>query len=413
MGKKTLFTNITPLPSSVSREVAVAMLHNHDEMIELNPMVVEHHPIKTPRDAPADEFLDCAWQELTDKVNYLPGGLVKGKVSYKACFFDMPNGLQTHIYAPTGLDIREKWSIEGTLPNEPRAPRELGSTAPATGLYLKEECEMRCNRLLNSFVRKNLDEAHKTLVERIMRKAQLIEQHRHRTASRNGTLSPTAEFFNKHPPEQGYGNGFQVGSHMSHSKILQSPTIQSPQAVTPRQHHFPPSQGSAPPNLADHPAFRNQQPNTVTLEPSMHNRSWSTNDTTTSSSNAPPSSMSSISPNHYTHQYHVSTSAVQPPTPQRLPPQSSKQFIAELQGSDVPDPTLGRHHTDTTRRESVLSEMSSDYEPGGTDRASVVSALALDDTSPVATSQYAQQEPLQQLPQSRYQYNPNDFVQRA
>lgn len=100
MPKRTLFTNITPLPPQVSREVAVAMLHNHDEMIELNPLVIEHHPIKTPRDAPADEFLDCAWQELTDKIHYLPGGMVKGKVSYKACFHDMPNGLQTHIYAP-------------------------------------------------------------------------------------------------------------------------------------------------------------------------------------------------------------------------------------------------------------------------------------------------------------------------
>ena len=70
------------------------MLHNHSEMIELNPLVVEHHSIKTPRDAPADEFLDCVWQELTDRVSYLPGGLMKGKVTYKACFHDMPNGCE-------------------------------------------------------------------------------------------------------------------------------------------------------------------------------------------------------------------------------------------------------------------------------------------------------------------------------
>jgi len=78
----------------VTREVGVAMLHNHSEMIELNPLVVEHHSIKTPRDAPADEFLDCVWQELTDRVSYLPGGLMKGKVTYKACFHDMPNGCE-------------------------------------------------------------------------------------------------------------------------------------------------------------------------------------------------------------------------------------------------------------------------------------------------------------------------------
>ncbi|RMD43941.1 hypothetical protein DV735_g1219, partial [Chaetothyriales sp. CBS 134920] len=161
MPKRTLFTNITPLPPEVSREVAVAMLHNHDEMIELNPLVIEHHPIKTPRDAPADEFLDCVWQQLTDSIHYLPGGIVKGKVSYQACFHNLPRGLQTHIYAPMGLDIREKWSICGSLPGEPPEARELGVKVPASGLYLREDGEMRCSRFLTSFVHKNLNNAHK------------------------------------------------------------------------------------------------------------------------------------------------------------------------------------------------------------------------------------------------------------
>lgn len=40
MPKRTLFTNITPLPPEITREVAIAMLHDHDEMIELNPLVI-------------------------------------------------------------------------------------------------------------------------------------------------------------------------------------------------------------------------------------------------------------------------------------------------------------------------------------------------------------------------------------
>ena len=244
MPKRILFTNITPLPPAVTREVAVAMVHNHDEMIELNPLVIEHHPIKTPRDAPADEFLDCVWQELTDKVHYLPGGLMKGKVSYKACFHDIPMGLQTHIYAPTGLDIRETWKIGGSLPGEPPEPRELGLDLPASGLYLMEACDMRCNRLLASFVRKNLDASHKTLVERILKKAQRIEQHRE-TASHMS--------YSMKSPVSGQPQNFQAGSHMARSTIPMSPTLE-------RQPRLPNE-----PNLADHPAFRNHS----------HNQSWS------------------------------------------------------------------------------------------------------------------------------------------
>lgn len=244
MPKRTLFTNITPLPPQVSREVAIAMLHNHDEMIELNPLVIEHHPIKTPRDAPADEFLDCVWQELTDKIHYLPGGIVKGKVSYKACFHDTPTGLQTHIYAPMGLDIREKWSIGGSLPGEPPEHRELGLNTPRTGLYIREDGDMRCNILLSSFVRKNLDNAHKVLVERILKKAERVEEH---LKSTSPTTSGTNVSTTGAP-------GFQRGSHMAQSQFVMSPrsdTFGSPLA-SPARSQFG--------DMAVHPAFRDGQP---------------------------------------------------------------------------------------------------------------------------------------------------------
>jgi hypothetical protein len=190
------------------------MLHNHNEMIELNPLVIEHHPIKTPRDAPADEFLDCAWQELTDKIHYLPGGMAKGKVTYKACFHDMPNGLQTHIYAPMGLDIREKWTVGGSLPGEPPEPRELGVDVPLQGLYIREDGDLKVNMLLSSFVRKNLDNAHKVLVERILKKAERVEE-----SIKSMSTSQTPATATPGTPR------FQPGSHMSKSQLLYNPDI--------------------------------------------------------------------------------------------------------------------------------------------------------------------------------------------
>lgn len=76
-------------------------------------------------------------------ISYLPG--YKGKVSFKACFHDLANGLQNHVYAPMGLDIKEKWTVGGNMPGEPVVPAEIGIGAPISGLYLREDVESECS----------------------------------------------------------------------------------------------------------------------------------------------------------------------------------------------------------------------------------------------------------------------------
>ena len=176
MGKKTVFTNITPLPAQVSREVAISILHDHAQMIELNPLVIEHHAIGAPRYAAKDEYFDCAWHEMTDRIPMV-GNMAKKKITYTGCFHDIPGGLQTHVYAPLGVDIRETWKIGGSLEGEPVEPRELGLNTPRKGLYLREDGEIKCSLLWMGKVRTNLDRAHSVLVERIMRKAERMQSH--------------------------------------------------------------------------------------------------------------------------------------------------------------------------------------------------------------------------------------------
>ena len=100
MSKRTLFTTITPLPAGVTRQIVLDFLHDYEEMIDLNPLVKERHPIPPPSHAPADE-LYCQWYSLTDKISYFPG--VAGDVTYTCAFNNLPTGLQTHCYAPAGL----------------------------------------------------------------------------------------------------------------------------------------------------------------------------------------------------------------------------------------------------------------------------------------------------------------------
>lgn len=230
MSKRSVFTSVTPLPPYITRETVIETLHQHSEMIELNPLVIKHGRCKPPPNAPADEF-HCIWYELTDKVHYLPGGILSGNVSYKACFHDLPQGLQTHVYAPTGLEIKEKWSVGGNMPGEPREPLELGLTdAPREGLYLREDVDMRCNILATNFVRRTLKKAHSVLVERLIVKADIIKQRSSYNSSlHRQSIAPSSAY----APTETTSYRDSMHSPTSHTFQFSSPDMISPTTARP------------------------------------------------------------------------------------------------------------------------------------------------------------------------------------
>ncbi|KAL6862821.1 hypothetical protein ACO1O0_003059 [Amphichorda felina] len=172
MLKRTTFTSITPLPEGMSRETAVAFLHNHLEMIDLNPLVNRRHPIPAPDHAEPEER-SCTWYSITDRLYYVPG-LATGDVDYTCAFHNLPLGLQTHCYAPMGVDIRDKWTIGGILPGEPPQPQELGLGAPSSGLYLREDVDFRCNIVMAGFVKRTIKKAHTTLSDNMAARMRLL-----------------------------------------------------------------------------------------------------------------------------------------------------------------------------------------------------------------------------------------------
>ena len=154
--RQTVFINRTPLPSSLSETVVVQTLHDHGAMIAQNPLVIHYERCPVPEDAPPDET-DASWYELIDRIDYLPCGLLPGRIRYRACFRDTPQGLRTHVYAPMGVDIRNLWTV---CMGEPGREDQAG-------LYLQEEVDLRCPLGTTSFVRRTLTNAHKELVERL------------------------------------------------------------------------------------------------------------------------------------------------------------------------------------------------------------------------------------------------------
>jgi len=164
MSRMSRMTHVTPLPPTISREAAVEYLHDHAQMIELNPLVLRHEKTTPHAGADADEAENMVWHEITDEIQYIPGTPLKGEICYKAGFYDLSNGLQTHTFAAGGVDLRGKWTVGGSLPGEKRESVEIGSNKPREGLYIQEDVQLRCNILLTGFVKKNLKKSHATLV---------------------------------------------------------------------------------------------------------------------------------------------------------------------------------------------------------------------------------------------------------
>ncbi|KAI1209393.1 uncharacterized protein F4807DRAFT_92385 [Annulohypoxylon truncatum] len=178
--KKEVYTVITPIPTFIPRQLAIDILHSHGEVITLNPLVLEYKQIKAPRNAAADEYFST-WYEISERIQYVPGigKLGSGKLTFNGCFHDLPWGLQTHIYVPLGVDLRNKYRIGGNQPGvEPPEPQEMGLAAlgaPADGLYLREDIEIRCNITMVGMVKAQMKAASKEMVQRIIKKAELLD----------------------------------------------------------------------------------------------------------------------------------------------------------------------------------------------------------------------------------------------
>ncbi|CDM33956.1 hypothetical protein DTO013E5_1689 [Penicillium roqueforti] len=248
MRRKEVYTNITPIPSSVPRQLALDILHSHSEIITLNPLVLSHQPIRAPRNAVADEYYST-WYEITERVQYVPGlgKIGSGKISFKGCFHNVAWGLQTHMYAPMGIDLRSKWRIGGNQRDEPPEPQDKRADgAPQTGLYLREDIEIECNRTLISFVKGQLKVASKVLVDRLIKKAELLDAGVLQAMMEDGKLTT----YNPADRSSRIGRELSLSSRRQSDQMSRSSSSRGPRSPTDSQlgpmspgYAFPPQYG--------------------------------------------------------------------------------------------------------------------------------------------------------------------------
>lgn len=204
-----VYTKVTPLPSNVPRQLAIDLLHSHEEFIRLNNLVTGVKPIEAPRNAASDEYFSN-WYEISEVITW--GFGMKKKMSFKGCFHNQPWGMQSHVHAPANTEMRNSYRIGGNQPGEPREAKELGVDTPMDGLYLREDINIVCQIPLTAgFVKKEMQAASKTMVDRMTHKAELLDEGKLHAMFEDGKLKTTkpsqaATFDDRALPSPGIGS---------------------------------------------------------------------------------------------------------------------------------------------------------------------------------------------------------------
>ena len=364
LSKKTSWTQITPIPSFIPRQLAIDILHSHGEIIELNPLVLGFEGIKAPRDAPADEFY-ASWYEISQRIQYVPGigRMGSGKIKFRGCFHDMPWGLQTHTYAPANVDLRNKYQICGNQPGEPPETRELGIGAPPEGLYLREDIQVKCNVTMISFVKKETVAASKVLVERLLKKAELLDAGVLQAMMENGKLKTVnpANRSSTVPPQSPQPSPGQPSPRQPYNmpmSPLQSPTFAPPHPYSQhgggQQQYIPPNHAQSSNNVVmELPGdFYHAQPSPGHPSPNhLHpDKRYSTASEQSSHSPNPSDARWSQVSNDYQNSYGGSRpSSYAPSEGMRSPGIDQKGFAAEL-------PTMEETREEHAQRRSREAE---------------------------------------------------------
>lgn len=186
----------------------------------MNPLVTGVQPIDAPRTAAADEYFSN-WYEITEIITW--GFGLKKKISFRGCFHDQPWGIQSHVFAPMGTEMRNAYRIGGNQPGEPREPREIGVDTPQDGLYLREDININCAVPLTAgFVKKEMKAASQVMIDRMRRKAELLDEGKLHAMWEDGKLKTAKP------------NNPQTGTlTYSDDKPMPSPSLNTPPGSPP------------------------------------------------------------------------------------------------------------------------------------------------------------------------------------
>ncbi|KAL9113347.1 MAG: hypothetical protein Q9227_002388 [Pyrenula ochraceoflavens] len=170
----------SPSPPSAIYSRALSLLHEHSNIITLNPLVTSHHPISpdssstllpppTDSSSPDPETSSLSpWKAyaITDTKPLLCG-LYNAKIPYKAYFRNNSDGYDSVVQAGFGVTIHGSWTLNH-LPATQEGEEE--------GVRLVEEARIKCPRVVAGTVKGELESSHRVLHGRFWERVYGAEQ---------------------------------------------------------------------------------------------------------------------------------------------------------------------------------------------------------------------------------------------
>ncbi|KAI0442487.1 hypothetical protein F4803DRAFT_371883 [Xylaria telfairii] len=178
--------NASPIPSSVRKEDAVALLHDHEFFLLCDPHHLSHKTLPQPPETEKEPAsVDAARKhfklpealepvvgpagpvvKVYEVVDDLPNPVWSSHVVSREEFVDHDEGMWVRIRSPMGVVMETRWSV-----------REKNETGDAEGsLELVEDVLINCSRLVMGIVKGQVENnwrgIHKQLIDKLVKDAE-------------------------------------------------------------------------------------------------------------------------------------------------------------------------------------------------------------------------------------------------
>ncbi|KAI1178707.1 hypothetical protein F4777DRAFT_536460 [Nemania sp. FL0916] len=200
LSTKSAIVNTSPIPSSVRKEDAVALLHDHEFFLLCDPHHASHKTLPQPSEtASSADSVDAARRHfklpntlepvLETRTNAGPGPVVKiyevvdhmpnpvwsSNVISREEFVDHGAGIWVRIRSPLGVVMETMWSIRET---------STSSGGEGEGLELVEDVVINCSRLVMGIVKGQVENNWKGIHTQIIDKLVKDTQEEKKTAGK-------------------------------------------------------------------------------------------------------------------------------------------------------------------------------------------------------------------------------------
>ncbi|KAK3675966.1 hypothetical protein LTR78_004158 [Recurvomyces mirabilis] len=175
---RTTFTNnvADPIPQDVYPDTVTKLLHNHEFLITMSPIVTRHEE----RDR--DEETGKISYEVYEKLDLLPFGLWKYEIRFTCAFQNRPDGVVSYIQAPMGFNSRAEYTIRTARHDDGEAILNayenvgFGGTTGGTAMVLDEVIESTCSVLFKPFVEMTMVPVRRKMHAQIIAKAREMDR---------------------------------------------------------------------------------------------------------------------------------------------------------------------------------------------------------------------------------------------